>query len=545
MPQTDLAADLAGMSTALGTFDRGSNRLVAGATDDLANRTFSSRLFAVATSGELTAASMSMAPRGPDILGITREAVTETLTDIMSSTTEIPNAFVLGITGPALNTFFQATCNTATAMVQQKINQKLAAYQFPSKSVDVPLACDPTVYTNVASVNISGNLGCDVTLQPAQDKLTVNVALPPVAVNASAHGYCIDEVDLGIFGSLCLSEVIVDGSATITLSNMKVSFAVPETLLKAGGDVTGSFTPGTVTVQNTGGGVDVNCLSGVLYDIGSFFSELFGGPDLTPSFEGVFKEVDLTEKIGVKEFQVAINQVTMNKQEVADKDKKLSVDLDTVDVQPGGLQMSLKASFSSTSTDPEVEATPGALLTPAPAPVPGGAYTDVGNTFFVVADDSFNQLFASMTTQGEFHTVCHPAGQTIAELAPDDCTTLGNPITRGACQALKGTVCSTLPLGERPSCNLVRNKMTQSNIGPNMSFLFCARLDVPPQILIQDDPGTAGVETHLRLNDLLASVVLDRNANGMLDGELPSLRSASWQDTTPRPTAVCSAPAST
>jgi hypothetical protein len=190
---TDLAAELAGFTTASAP----STAAPTGSSPvrPMTSRTaFSTRLFAVAAPGELTTASVALAARGPDILGITREAVTDTLMDIMS-TTEIPNAFVLGITGPALNTFFQATCNSATALVQQKINHKLAAYQFPSKSVNVPWPairpCTPT-----SSVNINGT---SPATTPAGNG-SPSSGVPPVAVNASAHGYCIDEIDLGILG---------------------------------------------------------------------------------------------------------------------------------------------------------------------------------------------------------------------------------------------------------------------------------------------------------------------------------------------------------
>jgi hypothetical protein len=141
----------------------------------------------------------------------------------------------------------------------------------------------------------------------------------------------------------------------------------------------------------------------------------------------------------------------------------------------------------------------------------------------VVADDAFNQLFASLTTQGAFRTVCRPSGKTIAELAAPDCQALGNPIQQGGCEALKGTDCSTLPLLQRPSCALVRNKMADFNITPDMGFLFCGRFDVPPQLLIQDDTSTAAVETVLRANDALFSVVLDRNRDETLGGALPTL----------------------
>ena len=65
--------------------------------------------------------------------------------------------------------------------------------------------------------------------------------------------------------------------------------------------------------------------------------------------------------------------------------------------------------------------------------------------------------------------------------------------------------------------------MLEFNIAPDMNFLFCGRFDVPPQILIQDDTATPAVETTLRANDALFSVVLDRTGDDALGGPLPTL----------------------
>jgi hypothetical protein len=530
LPQTNLAGDLAGQLTTLGTFDRGSNRLVAQATDDQANRTFTSRLFAVARPEELTKPGVAVAVGalpadmstdfGVDIEGIVRSTVADTVGALLA-TTEIPDAFAIGITVPALNTFFQSTCDLATALAEQKINERLQNTAV-SSSIDLPF-CNPTVTVRIPSVSFNGSLTCHVTPDPANDKVIVTVALPPTVIHGTVSGSCKKKV-LGV----CVASYRINGAADVSLSGQRVDFDITETQIEVGGTSEGRLTPGTVGVNITRSDVDVGCIAGVFVDLLNFFLNLFGQPDIFDlirnKINDALGEIDLTAKVGVQDFPLTLKQIKMNEQEITQARLKLAANVDQAEVAPGGLLLTLKASFSSTSTDPEIEDAPGALLTPAPAPVPGTAATAAaGNTYFVVADDAFNQLFASLTTQGAFRTVCVPSGKTIADLAPPDCQALNNVIVRGSCEALKGTACNTLPLGQRLSCNVTANKMQDFNITPGMSFLFCGRFDVPPQMLIQDDASTPAVETTLRVNDALFSFVLDRNTDATLGGSLPAL----------------------
>jgi len=226
--------------------------------------------------------------------------------------------------------------------------------------------------------------------------------------------------------------------------------------------------------------------------------------------------------------------------------------LDSVKIRPEGITGLLKATFAPPSTDPEIEPTPGSLLNPAAAPMP--AVAGAGNTYFVVADDAFNQLFASMTTQGEIKTQCIASTKTVGDLLPANCGALVLPALQGFCDGVKradcesfvlaarqgachgaaGDNCETLPVSalagpaetERQAC---RDQVFR-NLFAEMPLLFCGRADVPPYLLIQDDVDPDGnpvntpnqVETHLRLNDLLVGVVVDRGGDG-LDAELNTL----------------------
>jgi hypothetical protein len=248
------------------------------------------------------------------------------------------------------------------------------------------------------------------------------------------------------------------------------------------------------------------------------------------------------------------------------------VNLDDVKIMPTGFTAILKATFSATSNDPETLDTPGAALTPTPTPLAPQSAADPANTYFVAADDSFNQLFAAMTTQGEIKTICLPSSNaactgpmtpsacctgagtgtctstTVGDLLPAncgalllpkligictgvkqlDCEALALPVTQGACHGTRGDNCQTIPVGVlQVNIDAERNACLDTpslNIFANMPFLTCGRADVPPNLLIQDNAATGSVvETKLRLNDLLIGLTLDRNANHVLDGELNAI----------------------
>jgi hypothetical protein len=56
-------------------------------------------------------------------------------------------------------------------------------------------------------------------------------------------------------------------------------------------------------------------------------------------------------------------------------------------------------------------------------------------------------------------------------------------------------------------------------------ILTCVRNDVPPAFLIKDQSGTDPVEAMLRLNDLLAGFLVDRDNDGFDGGELAGIPS--------------------
>jgi hypothetical protein len=115
-----------------------------------------------------------------------------------------------------------------------------------------------------------------------------------------------------------------------------------------------------------------------------------------------------------------------------------------------------------------------------------------------------------------------------AGLKEQDCEALPAilPTAQGACHATRGDNCETIPVGvlvaladaEKGACR----DTPSLNLRATTPMLFCGRADVPPTLLIQDT-GAPGVQAMLRMNDLLVSLVFDRNENHMADGELNAL----------------------
>jgi hypothetical protein len=127
----------------------------------------------------------------------------------------------------------------------------------------------------------------------------------------------------------------------------------------------------------------------------------------------------------------------------------------------------------------------------------------------------------------------------------DACGTIPAPTNAaqeiGTCGAVENIACGTLTVLQTVQCNvskvenniidaLVRVAEQQScnivpavNINANQGLLFCARQDLPPHFVIHDDPATPPVEVGLRTNDLGLAVVIDRNNNAVVDGDVTAL----------------------
>lgn len=560
---TDIDRDVFYGDAPLGTFDPGSNKLVGMAIDDLGNRSYEVMTFAVgpvASPGIGPLSSMSMK-------SLLSRDIMQAM-DTASSTIE--NAFVVGLDKDAVQTMFTEKCldaedefkNTVTAKIAEKF--PLGPYEYPGGC-----SCDPNVYLYLDSVTFENSISCPVTFQ--NDKFTVTSTLPNIVINLHAYGHC---KTTGLFGE-CWAETTVSGTAYTRISGITLTFDVTE------GQILGTSSPGEPVFEiiddpfvHTDISGDVGCVAAACNFAGELFLTVLtfgtnGWIDLTPDID-VSKYVEFKDSVDASEPDpVSLGEIKVDEEEVKGYGQELKGILSDVQITPQGIVAGLKGEFSTLVVDPEVEETPGATLTPPiPGVLPTLPVTGAGDAFVVLADDTFNQLFASLAASGGLKTDCQDSGKTISDLAPDcdtlfakvcsndstkvcktdeDCGT-GNTCVqetvptvvtgavRGICHAFKDGNCTASswtwsPAPSNPlivysaanlACNAMKDELEQRNVETTTPLLFCNRQDNPPTLEIHDNVSTTEVETTVRLNKLAVAMVIDRNENG-IDGELSSI----------------------
>ncbi|MBW2149124.1 MAG: putative metal-binding motif-containing protein [Deltaproteobacteria bacterium] len=549
MDQTNLAQDVSSGDVPLITLDLGSNNLVGMVMDDEGNRSYSEPLyFAV---GDVASPGTVPLRIQEQVFSDVKAQVKEAVQLALNATeTEIENAFVVGITEGAVDTLFSEKCADATDefknKVREAINQSFATNP-PKKKISYPCSCDPWVYAKNPVVTFENvNIACNADFE--ENQFMVHMDLPDLTVKVDVHGDCETE---GIFGE-CFTETIIDGWAQVTVSNIWMEFYVTEDQLL------GNPNPDD---PNFDTGVQGNLQSSISTEIncwGAWFCDVFvtvftlGFVDLTPDID-ISTDLDIKKAVGAGEPDpVSLGEIKVAKEEVEEYGQELEGNLSSVEITANGIVAGLTGKFATTAPlDPEVQSTPGAVLTPAGLPTM--LVPDAEDVFIALADDTINQLFASLTAMGGLKTGCQDSGKTVSDLIPVDCGSLSvgecsndssiackedadcdgglceensakTTILQGACYGFQGYDCDALPLGRKLACQAVKNKMQQFNINGSQPLLFCSRQDIPPRLLIQDDPGTTDwVETTLRLNDLSVAMVVDRNGNQILDGELTSI----------------------
>ncbi len=323
-----------------------------------------------------------------------------------------------------------------------------------------------------------------------------------------------------------------------------------------------------VTVSNS----DIECwgaeLCNALSVVGAVFIEIFtlgfaDGFELVGiiEFDVEFEEDFLAEVDGAEPDPLELDAVKIDEEEVAtfDQGRFVAGPID-VEIEDGGLKIEFPAAFESQSIDPSTVDTEGAVITEAVGPTVGALILAGDEISIGLADDVFNQLFASMKAAGTLKAFCTDAdGLTVDDLLPDpvnggcdslgaadgevtigdagiqgichairgaDCSTLtaGTPGTTnakvGSCYGFSGADCTLVPVGPKFYCNLVPER----NISFDDSLLFCARQDMEPRLLFRnDDAGDNTVDTDLLLNDLNVVMGIDKAGDGYT-GELEDLR---------------------
>ena len=377
--------------------------------------------------------------------------------------------------------------------------------------------------------------------------------LPDLTVNLGVYGRCRYAPVLDI----CIAKTTVSGSTHAELTGAKVDFEITEKqLLKQEDPANPIFTPPTASDPPTGNiKITLGCLSSLCDFIMTPFAAIvnaIAGDRIIPILGfGITLDVEFEADLGSSQPDpIELENIKVDEEEVEEYGQKLEGELSDVQITAQGLVAGLKGTFETLNVDPEVEPTPGAVLTPAG--IPSMPVANAEDVFIALADDTFNQLFASLAMSGKLKTGCEDTGKTVGDLLPENCNdlfvgecsndesisckadadcgggiceknTLKTVVAKGACKAFKGVNCNALPLGQKLVCKSTKDKLDQINISAGQPLLFCARQDIPPRLLIQDDVATTEeVETSLRLNDMSVELVVDRDGDGELDGELAS-----------------------
>jgi hypothetical protein len=210
LPQTNLFAESVGATTELGTFDPGSNRLIASAVDDDAHRIFKSFLFAVGNPADIIPSSIVAGPvsveRPSKLPGWDFGALRPSANGGFQLTaTTVVDSFVFGLETEALDTFFAATCADASACAEESLLQQVCDFSKNNQTIPIDGACDPEVDFRAVGCDpgdgipdpvFLGDFTCHVTAMDGPGPggsggtLTVALEVPRIQFRVRATGGC-------------------------------------------------------------------------------------------------------------------------------------------------------------------------------------------------------------------------------------------------------------------------------------------------------------------------------------------------------------------
>lgn len=556
MDETNLVQDFSTGDISLGTFDPGSNRIIADATDDQGNRTFKTQTFALGSVAlpELTSLVESFKTELENEL---KEAAVNAYRESISteSASELDNAFAVGLKKEAIQKVFDERCQNAGVEFKQNLEANIINQIVDERTIEVSFcSCDPPTTTKITGFSIDETtISCDLVFVENEIQVTVN--LPTIDVSLGVEGYC----RYAPVADICVSKTIISGFTNANLVGAKLDFKITEAqLLGDEGPGVPVFTPPVASEPPTAGiSVSIHCLGAVcdffLTPIAVIVNAIADSRLIPVIGFGVSIDVVVEAEVGSSQPDpIELGNIKMDEEKIEEFKTKMQGILSAVEITPNGLVAGLIGKFETTSVDPEVEVHPAAVT---PTPLPVLPVTSAEDAFVVISRSAFNQLFSSMTLSGELKTNCQDSGKTIGDLLPVDCeglTAANNLATaaiqgichglreadcegltwdadaaltatkQGACHGVLGDNCTTIPAANPIIERAICNATPTLNIVASDPLLFCVRADIPPQLFIEDNNATDPVETALRLNDLGVALIVDRNSNG-LDGELSAV----------------------
>lgn len=558
VPITNLRAAInAGGGTA-GSFDPGPNRLVAQALDADFNSVFDSFFFAVGPviASPTFATAGGAASLGPVVAG--------------PAPGDVSPAFVLSLTETGINTFFSALKNTNERCLEDRTERSLRNYR-NTKNLDVE--CDPptTMVINNTNMRLQDfNLSVDL----AQDVMHVRIGFPPIDMSAHFSGYCESDCICAFGGCACAVCVTVDVDATLVQRDMALLFDVTESRIQQSGVPRDQRQPMDINldfgVNNPDesvmlrGGVDVGCLLGFLLDLVSFFVLVFtlGFVDLNLSnFSFEITQADIEARLdrGRDGDPFDVDFAKFKNEDLPEfGTRQRDSRVDDVQITETGMSIGIGASFEPdpAQLDPAAANIPGTPVDLAPLPQSPIIATDgrpVGMVTLAFSDDLFNQLFNSMVHTGRLRTNFEVT-RTLRDFVPDNCNDISDASRRARCV---GTQAADPPSGARfcgrvdgftDACEAaypyiggddqLRRQCCRSgrirrnaNIGGGTTIILQGIIHNPPQLLINDVPGTPDVEVVLRFPQISLHLIADRDGNGVLNsGALETIPDCAFGD---------------
>lgn len=615
MDETDLSEAVMGDAPP-GTFKRGSNRIIADASDVQGNRTFNTdTIFGLGpVHGAAAAASMQL------MLAV--ESDVDPVIKLTQSelATEIDPAFVVGLEEAAVQDFFNEKCTDAINQFTSRVSANLNNKSFGSVRVEPDCSCDLTVpivledLTFTPYVEGPEDFTCAVDMR--ENEIGMKINLPDVRIQVGAHKSCTTR---GLFGE-CIARTKVNVTAVLKIKEISFEYVITEgqieqtdapdpdafvfawtvvddgghPLFTSAGTCTGGSNPGAECYGDAGcAGAGATCdMTGV--DKNEDYKPLTAenttiecwGAYVCTAFEVIgaglievftFGLADGVDIVGFLDLSAEFNEDFLADLNASQPDpmelEEVQVDEETVaqaghaaftllpidvEIENGGLTVAFGAVFTNQYDDPDIDETPGPAMTPASVPTVDEVIDAGDEISFLIADDVFAQIFASMKESGALQAFCvnppAPGGEPGEKLLLDHllpkeadggCDSLGGPDTLaaaraaaqgichgmryvdcatltdtndaltaikvGTCAGFRGEDCTTLGYAQKLVCNATPSY----NIRADNGLLMCARLDMEPDLLIQEDDASDGtVDTDLLLNDLNIVFALDRAADG-------------------------------
>lgn len=495
--ETDLATDLVDSApSALGTFDAGTNRLVASAREVFGNRAYKRFVFStgpVAPIG-IAAGATLIDPSGavfdPNALVFQQAAVQtvvnnqlkliveENIAKAQNATeTVLQNAFLVSISAEGSQELFDKLCTTPlndpaspfngmtpgqifSSVLTDKLNDFTQSNPLVNNlKIELPDACtscDPSVDIWISDVTIGTDVACPIDFEEGQFRVAMD--LPDIFIEAKAYGQCQTDACVCVpftdeCACTCVARSTVDMTTSVKVENISLGFIVTEANLENfTTDQNPVFDPGGKVELGVEGGLDLDCIGGELCQFAVDIIEFILDEDDLLHID-IQHQVDFAEHVKANEPDpVGLNELKIDEQVVAGFFQKIEGGGPNVEINEHGIIAGLEGTFATTQVDLSIPANPGIALTPAP--IPSLPIPNAEDVLIGLSDDAINMMFASLTAAGNLKVGdaqgCFSTGVTIDTLLPANCDSLdlGNDFAsagaRGYCHAVKGHDCESL-----------------------------------------------------------------------------------------------------